>query len=202
MLPVTPLLLLAKWSLLATADFMSTNGFVLHGQQHSLSPEKHWLLWAPGEALPGYGCGIELEAQAFPIQGEATTLSLPWVRQTHSDGFDGFQKHCAQLEQLEANSGEGDLWNPSRDRECLGTRKLKAIICTPDAFAQEADSLLPTLLASSNTGRMKFLFMWANYPEYSKNHDKAHKAWEKHNSFHTQSLFFSLPRRKCWCFNR
>lgn len=36
-----------------------------------------------------------------------------------------------------------------RDRECLGTRKLKAVIYMPNAFTQEADSLLPTLSAST-----------------------------------------------------
>lgn len=59
---------------------------------------------------------------------------------------DGFQKHCAHLEQLETSSGEGDLWNAPRDREGFGTRKLKVIIYTLNSFAQEADSLLPTLL--------------------------------------------------------
>lgn len=69
------------------------------------------------------------------------------MRQTRS-AHDGFQKHCARLEQPETNAGEGDLWNPRRDRECLGTRTLKAIIYMPNAFTQEAVSLLPMLLAS------------------------------------------------------
>lgn len=130
---------LARWPLLATADLMSTNGFVLkdaswaqksitwRGLQegvsqtmdaalswrHKPSPSSH--VWTPSESPQRH-------------------FSYKWDRQFCTWWISKALCTSDCKDQPDSSSEESDLWNPHRDREYLGNRKLKAIICTPNAF--------------------------------------------------------------------
>lgn len=120
MLAVTPLLFPGKMAFAGSSW--------LHVHQHFLSPKSTGCCGLQERLSQTMDVALIWRHKPSPSREKAQPcLSHEWhrlvlcvmaFRNTH-------------VEQPETSSGEGNLWNHHRDRECLGTRNLKAIIYTP-----------------------------------------------------------------------